>query len=156
MPSSFPDVAALNPDDWERLSQHSLFPSRHSHNTGFSGGTAAVQLQGRLLHFEVDEYLIRRRAALQGLTCVGIGPRAFNSVPSGSGRCHVSGQKAYMRGHLGLTDRHCVARGRRTPLPGSAKLLCVELVRRVRWNPGRQKVAKARSLWKVAGLAWGF
>jgi len=58
MKSSFPKTAVLDDDEWERMSSYSLVAS---HNTGFSKGTSALRPDGRLLNFEVDEYLIRRR-----------------------------------------------------------------------------------------------
>ncbi|CAE7341478.1 Mpped1 [Symbiodinium necroappetens] len=60
MPSNFPDVVDFDDDGWDQLSHMSLLPSANSLNTGFSGGTSAVRLQGRLLSFEIDEYLIRQ------------------------------------------------------------------------------------------------
>ena len=56
MKSNFPKTALVDDDEWERMSNYSLVPS---HNTGFTAGTSALRPDGRLLNFEVDEYLIR-------------------------------------------------------------------------------------------------
>ena len=50
----------LSEEDVESVSRLSLVAS---HNTGFSQGTSAMKVSGRLLNFEVDEYLIRHTVA---------------------------------------------------------------------------------------------